>query len=328
MTSKRIIVGVGLVAAIGVVFAYWTGLWPPKSGMEGTIGAAKRYQSGQISDKDVALQDQELQALLQSDVFHKLQTDPAYAEGFRVVVASKAFEEAAKKNNYVNLDKQVEAELAAKNSSIEGARVKLADSQKRAAELEKRRSVDKSVSQVEVEKARTEAEVAKKNLETLEKSSITAADANARPQAVDAGKRRADAENRVKVAEKRVVDTSNRVQELEKKSLVDKSVKPTDIANARTQLDLAKKNLVEAQKAEQNSKLQSPTAQYEKVQTVMKSEIFQKLVTEQGAALKTIAISGEGLGKLRQALDMYEKTNQTAEMQKTNQGTETEKRVR
>jgi hypothetical protein len=227
MTSKRIIVGVGLVAAVGVVFAYWSGLLPPKSGVEGTIGAAQRYQSGQIADKDVVLQDQQLQALLQSDVFHKLQTDPAYEAGFRVIVGSKAFEEAAKTGNYSELGKKVEAELAARVQAPNTA----------------------------YEKTQQAARVQAPN---------TAYE---------------------KVGQAKTVQAPNTAYE----------------------------------KTEQAARVIAPNTQYEKVQTVMKSAIFQKLVMEQGAALKTIAASGSGLEKVRQALDTYQKTNQAAETQKTSQ---------
>ena len=69
MQRQGIIVGVVGVAVVGLAAAHFAGIIPPKSGLEGTIGAAKRYQATQITDKDVVLQDPQVQALIQSDLF-------------------------------------------------------------------------------------------------------------------------------------------------------------------------------------------------------------------------------------------------------------------
>jgi hypothetical protein len=52
MNSKRIIIGVGLVAAIGVLFAYWSGMMTPKKGVEATTGGAARFEPGPDTEKD------------------------------------------------------------------------------------------------------------------------------------------------------------------------------------------------------------------------------------------------------------------------------------
>src|SRR5436309_14682956 len=78
MKKSRIIVGLVVVAVAGIAVARYAGVFPPKFGFEGTIGAAKRYQATQISDTDVVLQDPQIQALLQSDLFHKVIATPEF----------------------------------------------------------------------------------------------------------------------------------------------------------------------------------------------------------------------------------------------------------
>jgi hypothetical protein len=80
MNGKRWIVVAGLAVAAGVGIAAMNGLIPPRSGVEGTIAGAKRYQVEQISDKDVGLSDPAVQAFLQSDLFHKISTDPNFGK--------------------------------------------------------------------------------------------------------------------------------------------------------------------------------------------------------------------------------------------------------
>ena len=67
----------GLAAAAGIVLAVlaYTGFPPDSGGSEGAIGAAKRYQAGQIAASDVKLGDQAAQEFLQSDLFDKLVRD-------------------------------------------------------------------------------------------------------------------------------------------------------------------------------------------------------------------------------------------------------------
>lgn len=68
----------GLAAAAAVVLAYFAvrGFPQVDHGSEATIGAAKRYQAGQIESKDVVLGDQSVQQFMQSDVFDRLVKDP------------------------------------------------------------------------------------------------------------------------------------------------------------------------------------------------------------------------------------------------------------
>ena len=83
MANNRnsIVAGV-IVLAAAVGFLAWKGIlgYPPQ-GTEGTIGAAKRYQSEQIAAGDVELNDPQTQAFIQSDLFHRLQTDVEFRKG-------------------------------------------------------------------------------------------------------------------------------------------------------------------------------------------------------------------------------------------------------
>jgi len=88
MKSNRItmIVGVVVIAAV-VGFLALRNNWPPKSGTEGAIGAANRYTAQQISDQDVTLKDEKVQAFLQSDTFHQLATNPEFKTFVEEMVA-------------------------------------------------------------------------------------------------------------------------------------------------------------------------------------------------------------------------------------------------
>jgi hypothetical protein len=67
----------GLAAAAAIVLAVFAykGFPPDLGGSEGAIGAATRYQAGQIAASDVKLGDQATQEFLQSDLFDKLMKD-------------------------------------------------------------------------------------------------------------------------------------------------------------------------------------------------------------------------------------------------------------
>ena len=76
--NKRIsiLVGVLVVGAVAAFIALRG--YPPTSNTSGTIGAAQRYQSQNMSDRDVQLSNADMQAFLQSDVFHKMATNPSF----------------------------------------------------------------------------------------------------------------------------------------------------------------------------------------------------------------------------------------------------------
>src|SRR5215472_12670251 len=88
--ARKILLGVAAIAAALLISFAVTGYPPVGKGIEGTIGAANRYQAPQIGNDDVKVQDPELQAFFQSDAFHKLTTDKKAREA----VTSKEFRQA------------------------------------------------------------------------------------------------------------------------------------------------------------------------------------------------------------------------------------------
>jgi hypothetical protein len=110
MSTKRIVIGLGVVIAIALGIASFTGVIPPKNGVMGTIGAAKRYQTTQISAGDVTLTDADMQDLLQSDLFHQLVTDANFrevmrtqSESFRTVLMDKQFRDLLGKQGFAEV---------------------------------------------------------------------------------------------------------------------------------------------------------------------------------------------------------------------------------
>jgi hypothetical protein len=90
MASRKVLLGIAAVAVIAIAFFAVKGFPPVGPGAEGTVGAAKRYQSQQIEGKDIVLQDPGVQLLLQSDSFRKLIAD----KEARAVLSSKDFQKA------------------------------------------------------------------------------------------------------------------------------------------------------------------------------------------------------------------------------------------
>src|SRR5262245_34832215 len=76
MASKKILLGVGVLAAMAIVFYAVIG-WPPvaKNDTQGAIGVATKYKAEQISEQDGVLADSEIQTFLQTDFFYQLVTD-------------------------------------------------------------------------------------------------------------------------------------------------------------------------------------------------------------------------------------------------------------
>ena len=99
MSSRKVLLGIAAVAVLAIAYFAITGFPPVGPGSEATVGAAKRYQSEQISGKDVVLQNAELQAFMQTDVFHSLISDKRAlkvlgSETFRDALASQSFRDA------------------------------------------------------------------------------------------------------------------------------------------------------------------------------------------------------------------------------------------
>ena len=90
MASRKLLLGIAAVAVIAIGYFAVRGFPPVGPGSEGTVGAAKKYQSEQISAKDVVLQSPEVQRVLQSDSFRRLVSNPET----RAILASKDFQKA------------------------------------------------------------------------------------------------------------------------------------------------------------------------------------------------------------------------------------------
>lgn len=96
MTTKKVLLMVGLLAAIGLAYWAFNGT-PVDDGEEGAIGAANRYRAEQINDSDVNLEDEDVITLLQDDVFLELIQD----EDFQTLMANANFAEGFAKNGDV-----------------------------------------------------------------------------------------------------------------------------------------------------------------------------------------------------------------------------------
>ena len=80
--AKKVLWSVA-AAAVTLVVMRVLGYPPVQDGTEATIGAAQRYQAPQISSADVKLEDAQLQAFLQSDVFRQLASDKVAQEALK-----------------------------------------------------------------------------------------------------------------------------------------------------------------------------------------------------------------------------------------------------
>ena len=100
--AKKVLWSVMGAAAAVLIVLKMAGYPPTGEGTEGTVGAAKRYQSQQIADQDVKTTDAELQAFMQSDAFHALMNDKAAREALSNADVQKALAEPAIRNLLVN----------------------------------------------------------------------------------------------------------------------------------------------------------------------------------------------------------------------------------
>jgi hypothetical protein len=93
--AKKVLWIVAATAALALITMRLVGYPPVEKGTEATIGAAQRYQSPQISSADVKTEDAQLQAFLQSDLFHQLTTDKTAREALKNKDFQKALQEPA-----------------------------------------------------------------------------------------------------------------------------------------------------------------------------------------------------------------------------------------
>jgi hypothetical protein len=96
----------GMAAAAAIILGIFAvkGFPPDMSGTEGAIGAAKRYQAGQIEASDVKLGDQTAQEFLQSDLFDKLMKDDAVRKALSDPALGKALADPALGKALTNAD--------------------------------------------------------------------------------------------------------------------------------------------------------------------------------------------------------------------------------
>ena len=80
MKKNVVLVCVAIVAVGAIGYFAINGFPPTGQGAQGTVGAAVRHQSGQITKGDVALDNPDLQAFMQTDVYDKIIEGPAAPE--------------------------------------------------------------------------------------------------------------------------------------------------------------------------------------------------------------------------------------------------------
>ena len=80
MFQRRMIFAGAGVLAVAALVVYFGGYYPPTNeDAFGTIGAADRYRSEQITAADVQLENPEIQAFLQSETFDRIAQGPGRA---------------------------------------------------------------------------------------------------------------------------------------------------------------------------------------------------------------------------------------------------------
>jgi len=90
MKKNVVLVCVAVVAVGAIGYFAINGFPPNEEGAQGTVGAAVRHQSGQITKSDVGLDNPDLQAFMQTDVYDKITKDPQ----LRNVLSNQAFQQA------------------------------------------------------------------------------------------------------------------------------------------------------------------------------------------------------------------------------------------
>ena len=74
--AKKVLLGVSLVAVLGIGYFAVKGYPPVGEDGKGTIGTAQRYRAPQMANQDVVLENPEAQQWMQTDSFHRLINDP------------------------------------------------------------------------------------------------------------------------------------------------------------------------------------------------------------------------------------------------------------
>ena len=125
--AKKVLWILAATAALALIAMRLVGYPPVEKGTEATIGAAQRYQAPQISSSDVKTEDAQLQAFLQSDLFHQLTTDKAARQALRNKDFQLALQDATVRAALVRPDVRdaIAAMGVANNAKQEAMSVKL-----------------------------------------------------------------------------------------------------------------------------------------------------------------------------------------------------------
>jgi len=122
MSNKKWILGAAVVVAAVIAFV---ALRNPnrQSNAEGTIGAAHRYQSQQVSGSDVSLDNPQVASFLQSDAFRKLAANPAFraaakSDAFARVIGSEELRMASAKYNMAKILEDAHVQELLKNEAF------------------------------------------------------------------------------------------------------------------------------------------------------------------------------------------------------------------
>ena len=83
MSTKKVLLGIAAVAVVAIGYFAVTGFPPVGPGTEGTVGAAKRYQSEQMATKDVVLRGQGRTELPPERDVRPADQEPGRAQGAR-----------------------------------------------------------------------------------------------------------------------------------------------------------------------------------------------------------------------------------------------------
>lgn len=300
MSSKRLVVGVGALVAVALVVAVWKGAFPPRSGMEGTIGAAKRYQSEQIATGDVALSDSDIQDLLQSDLFHQIVTDASFremymkqSEALRTVLTDARFRDLVGKQGF--------------------AEVMRSDVFRQAVEQNKYELLQKA-SATDFQKSRLASEP------TLDKAGKVEAEKQVEASRVSVAQAREEV-SKTEIAYDKAVTTLLRTDESLAKSELGLKSAASRTAVVQAREDLAKAEAEYQRQVESLAKTQDALAKQELAKSVeaARTEAVQKreLLTQRQAELdRTVADLGKA-SKSQEALQKVETARMSAELART-----------
>ncbi|HEX3112019.1 MAG TPA: hypothetical protein VHU20_02015, partial [Candidatus Eisenbacteria bacterium] len=312
MSTKRIVIGLGVVIAIALGIASFTGVIPPKNGVMGTIGAAKRYQTTQISAGDVTLTDAEMQDLLQSDVFHQLVTDANFrevmrtqSESFRTVLLDKQFRDLLGKQGFAEVMRsdvfktaveQNRYDLLAKASPADYQRTQLTERTQSTLDRANAEQLRTQVTNARAEVEKAQAAYDKSVSELLKTSSIAGKQEVARVESAKAQNitARAEAAKAQAAYDKTVSELSK--MEQAKTEAAKAEVAKADLAKATTDIGKAGWNKTDLAKMEQaKAELAKAQDALDKTTTA-----YQKSVTEL-SKLSDVAARQDAVAKMEQS---------------------------